>query len=345
MRLGVVATALVLFGAGCSKPTSKEKPEKASPAQSTEGVQEKSRPTVKEVGQPRGSADANGRPVAVTPAAPTPLGTEVYQGWPFDGTEAKRRQRQTAERLGTTVEMALDSGNGVKMEMVLIPAGRFMMGSPETEKDRGDDEPLHEVTLTKPYWMGKYEVTQEQYQQVMGRNPAQFKGARNPVETISWDDAQEFCRKLSQQTSRQIRLPTEAEWEHACRAGTSTPFNTGETISTDLANYDGRHTYGNGTKGENRNKTIPVGSLYPNAFGLYDMHGNVMEWCQDLYSYLTKDSVRDPQGPTDRLCRVLRDGGYCTYPKHFRSARRWGDNEANQLRGFRVAASVPPKAP
>ena len=175
-----------------------------------------------------------------------------------------------------------DLGNGVKLEMAAIPGGTFMMGSPENEaKRRYSENPQHQVTVPG-FFMGKYPVTQAQYQAIMGNNPSLFKGSNRPVECVSWDNAVAFCEKLSQITGKTYRLPSEAEWEYACRAGTTTPFHFGETITTDLANYNGNFTYGQGPKGVYRSQTREVGSFgVANNFGLYDMHGNVWEWCQD----------------------------------------------------------------
>jgi formylglycine-generating enzyme required for sulfatase activity len=281
--------------------------------------------------RPAEAADTKG-------VAPKRQEPEVYQAWPFDEAEAKRRQKETAQRLGTDVETALDLGNGVKLELVLIPAGKFMMGSPETEKERLEDEVQHEVTLTKPYWIGKYEVTQEAYERVMGNNPSWFVGGRNPVEMVSWDNAQEFCQKLSRRTRREARLPTEAEWEHACRAGRSTPFHTGETISTAEANYNGSYVYGSGAKGENRRNTMAVGSLASNAFGLYDMHGNVGEWCGDWFVEYAKGAQCDPPGAADGQLHVLRGGSWDVIPSYCRSAcRYWGaPGRRYKITGFRV---------
>ena len=224
--------------------------------------------------------------------------------------------------------LTLDLGGSVGMKLVKIPAGSFMMGSPASEAWRGSDEgPHRRVTISKPFYMGIHEVTQEQYQAVLGENPSKFKGAKNPVEKVSWNDAAEFCRRLSVKTGKTVRLPTEAQWEYACRAGTTTPFNTGETISTSQANYNGYYTYGIGKKGAYSDKTIPVGSFKPNAFGLYDMHGNVWEWCRDWYdkSYYAKANNRDPQGPDSGEYRVLRGGRWYSDPKNCRSAYRGRD--------------------
>jgi formylglycine-generating enzyme required for sulfatase activity len=167
--------------------------------------------------------------------------------------------------------------------MVFIPGGRFLMGAPETEKgSRACERPQHRVKVS-PFFMSKFPVTQDQYEAVMGENPSKFQGKNHPVEQVSRDKAIEFCQRLSQKTMRNYRLPSEAEWEYACRAGTATPFFFGETINTDLVNYNGKHCDNKGNQGKNREKTTPVGSFSPNAFGLFDLHGNVYEWCQDLW--------------------------------------------------------------
>src|SRR5271166_1759134 len=167
-----------------------------------------------------------------------------------------------------------DFTNSIGMKFVWIPPGNFMMGSPKEEKERRYDETQHKVTLTKGFYMGVYTVTQEEWQAVMGNNPSKFKGEKKlPVENVSWEDCQEFIKKLRARDKKPYRLPTEAEWEYACRAGTTTPFHFGETISTDQANHNGNFTYGDGKKGVYREKTTPVDNFPANAFGLYDMHG------------------------------------------------------------------------
>ncbi|MEH1837629.1 MAG: SUMF1/EgtB/PvdO family nonheme iron enzyme [Nostoc sp.] len=208
-----------------------------------------------------------------------------------------------------------DLGNGITLDMVEILAGSFKMGSPPAENGQTEaEEPQHTVNVPA-FFMGKFEVTQEQYQQIMGSNPSYFKGAKRPVEEVSWDDAVEFCRKLSQKTGRKYRLPSKAEWEYACRGGTTTPFHFGETITTELANYDGNYTYASAPKGKSRQETTEVGSFPPNAFGLYDMHGNVLEWCQDSRDDSDKGAPSDRSPSIDNKYGVKRGGSWIDDPK------------------------------
>lgn len=229
----------------------------------------------------------------------------------------------------------------VMLEMVLIPGGKFLMGSPDTEKQQNSTEsPQHWVTV-QPFCMGKYPVTQAQWQAVMGNNPANFKGNNRPVEGVSWEDAVAFCQKLSQKTEHNYRLPNEAEWEYACRAGTTTPFHFGETLTADLANYDGTYTYASGPRGQYREQTINVGSFPPNAFGLYDMHGNVLEWCQDIWYENYNGAPADGsawESREDSNRRLLRGGSWLYSPRYCRSAYRnhyYPDGRINRF-GFRV---------
>jgi len=264
--------------------------------------------------------------------------------FPMTTAEAREVQRAAAEALGLPLNAELDLGRGVKLKLALIPAGTFLMGSPEDEKEREDNEgPQHEVTICRPFYMGTYQVTQEQYKAVTGEAPSKFKGKTNPVECVSWDDAVAFCEAVSQKTGKTVRLPTEAEWEYACRAGTATPFYFGETISTDQANYDGNFTYGRGRKGKYREKTTPVGSFPPNAWGLYDMHGNVLDWCADSwhnsYDGAPVDGTAWEGADT---ARVLRGGGWYNNPRDCRSADRHGAAPVNRYRtiGFRVVVDL-----
>lgn len=210
----------------------------------------------------------------------------------------------------------------MKVELVLIPAGSFDMGSPVTEKGRELNEKQHKVTISSSFYLGKHVVTQEQYEAVMKENPSLIKEANNPVQYVTWELATKFCEKLSQMVGRRVKLPTEAQWEYACRCGTKTPFYFGETIGTDKANYDSRFEYNGGVKGERRKGTLPVGSFEPNTFGLHDMHGNVSQWCRDAYckAYETLPTI-------DPLCahgvgHVLRGGAWSDPPEHCRSAYR-----------------------
>ena len=259
-----------------------------------------------------------------------------------------------------------DLGNGVSVDMIYIPGGTFLMGSPETEAESNYwEKPQHQVTI-QPFFMGKYTVTQAQWKAVAklpkierGLDPdrSYFKGDNRPVEEVSWLDAVEFCARLSEKTGRNYRLPSEAEWEYACRAGTTTPFHFGEIITTDLANYDGNYTYLDAPKGKYRGETTDVGSFPPNAFGLYDMHGNVDEWCADPWhsnynGAPTDGSVWDEEendhrdqnsvdllvmsGNDDRR-RLLRGGSWYYNPRYSRSAIRnhHAPDTRNYYIGFR----------
>jgi len=231
-------------------------------------------------------------------------------------------------------ELTLDLGGGVTMKMILIRPGKFMMGSPVTEIDRFDNEVQHEVTISKPFYMGVTEVTQAQYEAVMGKNPSQFKGATNPVETVSWNDAMEFCKKLSDKTRQAVRLPTEAEWEYACRAGSKTKFSFGD-VEEGLGDYAWY-------RANSDNTTHPVGQKKPNAWGLYDMHGNVFECCADWYGDYAKGAATDPSGPASGTARVSRGGALVSRPGYCCSAlRRIGSPDIRSDRcGFRVVVSV-----
>jgi formylglycine-generating enzyme required for sulfatase activity len=236
----------------------------------------------------------------------------------LSATEAQALQQSGAERL----ELPVETTNSIGMKLLLIPPGDFVMGSPSGEEGRRDEETLHLVTLTKAFYMAKTEVTQEQWTAVMGENPSFFEGDQLPVETVNWEEAVEFCRKLSEKEGTKYRLPTEAEWEYACRAGTTTPFHTGPTISTDQANYHGDYTYGAGQKGEYRDSTTDAGSFAPNAWGLCDMHGNVWEWCEDWYGDYADGESSDPTGPAEGELRVVRGGCWINFPAICRSANR-----------------------
>jgi len=293
----------------------------------------------------------------MTPGAPD-LATS-----PFDAQQARKHQEEWAEHLSIPVEYT----NSIGMKFRLIPPGEFMMGSPEAERQRAFEhakaagppwaikriptgDPQHRVRITKPFYLGVYEVTQEEYERVMGTNPSHFSRAgrgkdkvpgmdtsRFPVDMVSWHDAVEFCRRLSAmpaETSvgRVYRLLTEAEWEYACRAGTTTPFHFGSQLNGREANCKGEYPYGTETKGPYLERTTTVGSYQPNAFGLYDMHGNVAEWCQVRHS-----RTYFHYSPSE--IRVIRSGNWTVPAWHCRSAR-WviGPPDRHGAgSGFRVA--------
>lgn len=234
----------------------------------------------------------------------------------------------------------VDFGEGVKLEMVLVPAGKFKMGFIKKEladlkvdlqedikkvikKELGKEQidlvdiimsfqgKQHEVTLTKPFYMGKHEVTQDQWESVMGKNPSDTKGAKLPVTNVSWEDCQEFIKKLNAKTDGGYRLPTESEWEYACRAGTTTAYSFGDKITPKDANYEDSKI----------DKPVAVGSYKPNAFGLYDMHGNVWEWCEDWHGEYPF-AVTDPKGPAKGEARVVRGGSFVGVASTARSSGR-----------------------
>ncbi len=213
----------------------------------------------------------------------------------------------------TPKEEKEDLGNGIKLEMVLIPAGKFVMGSPVWEKGRNDDENQHEVTLTKSFYMGKFEVTGEEWESVMGKNPSSKEGAKLPVTDVSWNNCQEFIKKLNAKTKGGYRLPTEAEWEYAARAGTTTAYSFGDTITLQDANYNPNFISFEETGNQYQQgkiKPVAVGRYKPNAFGLYDMQGNVCEWCEDWVGSYPKGSVTDPKGPDFGEMRMVRGGSW-----------------------------------
>ena len=226
---------------------------------------------------------------------------------------------------GSARQKIEDLGNGIKLEMVYIPGGSFLMGSPENEAARCNEKDLqHEVTV-QPFYMSKYPITQDQYQALMGNNPSFFKGGSLPVERINWHYATKFCQKLSQKTGKIYRLPSESQWEYACRAGTTTPFYFGETITYELVNYRSNlFTYANEPKGKYREKTTDVGTFPPNTFGLYDMHGNVWEWCADDWHDNYNDAPTDGSVwlDGDTNCSLLRGGSWLFNAIGCRSAVR-----------------------
>ena len=243
----------------------------------------------------------------------------IFLEAPFSAEAAKNGRKELAKSLGKLIEAKIDLGNGVKLEMMLIPAGKFMMG------DQGRD---HEVTLTKPFYMGKYEVTQEQWLIVMGNNPSSVKGARLPVTNVNWNDCQDFIRKLNAKMKGGYRLPTEAEWEYACRAGTKTAYSFGNEITLKDANYGASNIF----------KPVVVGNFKQNAFGIYDMHGNVREWCEDWSAVYTLGAATDPKNTETGTSRVLRGGDFESNGLRICSSTRDGFTPTWQGRhyGFRL---------
>lgn len=287
----------------------------------------------------------------------------------FDIVTVNERGEETSRSQAQAECMVEDLGNGVILEMVIIPGGTFIMGSPPSEQRwdgyDGREEPQHPVTI-QPFLMGKYPVTQAQWRQVasfpklqrdLDPDPSHFKGLNLPVDCVSWYDAIEWCVRLSKRIGKHYRLPSEAEWEYAARAGTTTPFHIGETLTTDLANYDGNWTYASGFKGVYPKKTTPVGQFqHANAFGLYDIHGNVCEWCADPWHsnymggapsngrvwnglHIYVENLVNLLECRDK--RVVRGGSWYSFPGYCRCAYRDCIDPADSSYGFRVCCSLP----
>ena len=239
--------------------------------------------------------------------------------------------------------------NGVRQTFRWIQPGTFRMGSPEDEADRSGDETLHEVTLTCGYWLADTACTQALWQALMGDNPSYFKDdPANPVERVSWDDIQIFLDRLNDRVpGLAAGLPSEAQWENACRAGTTTPFSFGEKITPEQVNYDGNIPYADDKKGRYRKRTVPVKSLPPNPWGLYEMHGNMLEWCADWYGDYPPGPQTDPSGPPAGVYRVLRGGSWNGLGLYCRAADRdvFEPHERHKDFGFRLALgkNIPPK--
>lgn len=265
------------------------------------------------------------------------------------------KQIATAKALGAPVAFE----NSVGMRFVLIPPGEFMMGSKITPdqvaklSNRPDaqpkmfagEHPRHKVTLTKAFYMSIHEVTQKYYNAVSGKKGAKgTKGDNMPAVNISWPDADKFCQMLAKTDKRTYALPTEAQWEYACRAGTDTPFSFGPTITANQANYDRNYAFDKGKSSKHRPKPMQVGRTHNNAWGLYDMHGNLSEWCADMYAPYGDGPKSDPRGPSKGTARVVRGGSYRSYPGACRSAvRSRGDGACDDI-GFRVVCTIPTKS-
>ena len=257
----------------------------------------------------------------------------------------RRRQHETAYHLRfSEIEREVEIANGVKMRFVLIPAGKFRMGSPRSEPNRFPDEKRHEVTIDAPFWISKHEVTQQQWQAVMGSNPSEFKGPMNPVERVTWYECQRFINKLNQLgiarklnqsdfIEGEVALPTEAQWEYVCRAGSAGPFCFDGTEES-LADYAWYTTNSGAT-------TKPVGLKLPNAWGVCDMHGNVDEWCASPYAY-DYDGTETQGADGDGRRRVVRGGSWRTTEMLCRSAARLHDEPGSACsdRGFRLVVLI-----
>ena len=253
---------------------------------------------------------------ASSPAATRP----AYPLW--DGKESVPDYAKRAGIRDAQIDLKLDAN--VSLKLTLIPAGRFIMGSTWDESRGSRNDTPHAVTLTSPFYMAVYEITQAQYLAVTGKDDSCFKGPDLPVAPLSYNEAAEFCRKASARTGRTIQMPTEAQWEYACRAGTTGPFHTGTTLEPDQANFDPTCPYGNSRKGQPRQTTLAVGSFKPNSFGLYDMHGNVYEFCTDWYDLAdyAKGDATDPAGAPAGRYRIVRGGGANTTALQCRNAYR-----------------------
>ncbi|WP_265266798.1 formylglycine-generating enzyme family protein [Spirulina subsalsa] len=297
-----------------------------------------------------------------SPQPPMPIPTQNIQTYHYEiitlNEQGDIAQRQKGQNQGY-----LENTKGLNLEMVMIPAGEFIMGSPE------DEGPQHRVVVPE-FAMGRTAITQAQWQIIaqlpqvvrsLNADPAHFKDKNNPVEQVTWEDCIKFCLRLSEATGKLYRLPSEAEWEYACRAGTTTPFHFSPTLSPQVANYDGNYTYGKGKKGEYRKKTIPVGSLNaPNPWGLHDMHGNVYEWClddwhgsyegaptdgrawidNDNHSQIDRGWLKGLLNNKSTQEKLLRGGSWYSDPKYCRSAYRAYDARGSKFDciGFRVVA-------
>ncbi|MCE2672907.1 MAG: SUMF1/EgtB/PvdO family nonheme iron enzyme [Microcystis sp. 53598_E5] len=295
------------------------------------------------------------KPVIVTP----PL--SVFN---FEIVRVNAKGEQIRKESKQSQYFSEDLGNGITLEMVAIPGGTFTMGTEDEEIERlvkkfawegfRAERPQHRVTVSS-FYMGRYPITQAQWKAIaatakididLETNPSKFKGDELPVESVNWYQATEFCKRLSRETKREYRLPSEAEWEYACRAGTTTPFYFGETITGELANYNAYNSYAEEPDGEYQNETTPVGQFPPNAFGLYDMHGNVSEWCADTWHY-NYDGA-----PTDGSVWIenrndngspLRGGSWFSLPINCRSAFRRGSprrRDYYDFGGFRVVCGA-----
>jgi formylglycine-generating enzyme required for sulfatase activity len=332
-----VADVPALFEAAC-KPLPNVDPDLLQATTVAEATEKLRQPEVQRI------VEQPGLKLVIALPSGVPLG--ALRSAPITTATVEADGRVTRQQAGPIQFYQEALGGGVKLEMVAVPGGRFQMGSPGSESGRGDDEIQHWVRVSD-FWIGRYEVTQGQWKAVMGSLPPnmadlgnEFKGDDLPVVRVSWEEAQEFIKKLNARlNSANYRLPREAEWEFAARAGKPTPFGFGANITPEIVNYDGEYPYGNAAKGKYQGHPVAVGSLgVANAFGLFDMHGNVWEWCEDWYGPYPTTEATDPTGPSYGSYRVFRGGGWLNGAVDCRSANRYPDApgyRGNSL-GFRL---------
>ena len=261
----------------------------------------------------------------------------------FDTPTLNENGKTVAQTQYNAEQFTEDLKNGISLEMILIRGGIFKMGSLPNQGNP-DEQPQHLVTI-KSFMMGKFLIAQGQWKAVMGKlPPCRFKGDSLPVERVSWKDAQKFCQQLTKMTGRRYQLPSETQWEHACRAGTSTPFSFGETLTVDVANFNGEHTFRQEAPGFYFHSTSEGGKFPPNSFGLYDMHGNLWEWCADNWLDDYSSAPRDDSSYENRdsKYRVARGGSWHEPPTLCRSAARLRvlQSDAEEVLGFRVIANI-----
>ena len=288
-----------------------------------------------------------------TSVATTASGARTLKSYEFDFVTVDAQAKQTSSGRSQARYFTEDLGAGVALDMVEIPAGSFYMGSPQSEKERfGEEGPQRKVAVPA-FYMGNYEVTQNQWRAVaslpkvnmdLNPSPSIFAGVDGPVENVSWEEAVEFCDRLSLKTRAKWRLPSEAEWEYACRARTTTPFYYGDNINSELANYDGQRPYADGPKGEYRNHPTDVEKIgYANDFGLKGLHGNVWEWCQDTWHDDYRDAPQDAKAwVVGGSQRIIRGGAWNSPANNCRSAYRKTERKERKLSviGFRVVISA-----
>ena len=280
---------------------------------------------------------------------------DTYTDEPFTFTTASVTSKGVITSATGEGQRRIFALGTLSLEMVQILAGNFLMGSPSGEQERSDTEgPQHQVMFDQSFYLGRYPITQAQWRwaaklppvtQTLSTPPQESKGSNYPVVCVSWRDAQEFCHRLSRELSQNFRLPSEAEWEYACRAGTTTPFSFGEILTPMLANYHGHYVYGGGPTGAYRGETTEVGQFPANSWGLHDMHGNVLEWCEDRrhLHYYGAPTDGTAWGGRHMKGSVLRGGSWLNIPARCRSAYRYAysrGGRGNNI-GFRVVCSVP----